>query len=119
MLRNIVVEVIQLHVPEIYFSITYLVPWQASSGSYDNSRVLIRLIAQSIDTSAKSDAFVNAGFIPLLPLLLQAEDQVVKIWGSIAVRNLVLFLIERLTCSLFFFILLYFSSSFLVFLHPS
>eukprot|EP00047_Mylnosiga_fluctuans_P013792 m.33371 g.33371 ORF g.33371 m.33371 type:complete len:1577 (-) comp5097_c0_seq1:1134-5864(-) len=52
-------------------------------------RSLIKLIAQCIDSSAKSDAFMAAGLIPYLPALLKSNDNLTKIWTSIAVRNIV------------------------------
>ena len=52
------------------------------------TRNIIKIVAQSIDTSAKSDLFTAAGFIAMLPALLAAKDNGVRIWASIAVRNL-------------------------------
>ena len=55
----------------------------------DECRMVVRAIAQSIDSSSKADAYVEAGLIPLLPILLKSTDSFVRIWTSIVIRNLV------------------------------
>lgn len=59
------------------------------SGPPEDSRGVVRSIAQCIDGSAKADAFVQAGLVAVLPSLLRSPDSFVRVWSSIMVRNLV------------------------------
>jgi hypothetical protein len=54
----------------------------------NEARILVRSIAQCIDSSLKGDTFIEAGLLPITPILLKSTDNFVRVWATIITRNL-------------------------------